>query len=614
MVASAEGVRTRGVPIWGAALLGAFAVVVSVLLWRAERPADRPMTRFSVDLGPDAVTSTFSTAAISPDGRRLVYSVRAAGSGTQLATRLLDQSTATVLTETQNASMPFFRPDGEWIGFFADGKLKKISVQGGVAVTLCDSAGMRGAWWGNDGYIIADLDVFNLYRVPEAGGHPTRIGDQRGTGRSWRWPQILPGGESALITAGSGVANTGYDSADIEAVSLKTGRSLKTLHPGGYFARYLPTGHLIYVHGGALFAVPFDAARLETKGEPVPVLDDIAGNISTGSGQLDFSRTGTLVYSAGKIAAAVEPLVWLDSAGKTQPLFTAGGLVFFPRLSPDGKSLAIALNGDIAIYDPHRESATRITFNPGAAYRNPCWMPDGRHIVFGQAVPTPDYAIWWARADGSGQPEKLFSAPDPLFPSSISPDGRRIAFAREDTVTAFDIWTLPLDAKDPDHPKARQPEPFLRKSGIQSDAAFSPDGRWLAYASNETTGSFQVFVRPFPGGASAGQWQVSTGSNSARFPIWSRNGRELFYLSTTDGRIMVASYTSRGDSFLAERPREWSPAAVPYTSNNMPLDLAPDGKRFVVHPSATTSSGKSTVHVTVLENFFDELKRKVPVK
>jgi serine/threonine-protein kinase len=613
--APAEGVRSRGLPMWAAALLGVSALVVGVLLPRGERPADRPMTRFSVDLGPDAVASTSSTAAISPDGRRLVYSVRGAGGGTLLATRLLDQSTATVLKETQNASMPFIRPDGEWIGFFADGKLKKVSVQGGAAVTLCDSAAMRGAWWGEDGSIVANLDLYNLYRVPEAGGQPARIGNPRGNARSWRWPQILPGGENVLITSGAGVGN-GAEIADIDVVSLKNGSSLKTLHHGGYFGRYLPTGHLIYVHDGGLFAVPFDAGRLETRGVPVQVLDDIAGSSGSGAGQLDFSRTGTLVYLAGKATRGTGSLAWLDSAGKTQPLFTAAGSVVTPRLSPDGKSLAIALNGDMSVYDPRRDVVTRLTFNPGAGYRYPCWMPDGKHIVFGQSLPTPDFAIWWARADGSGQPEKLFSAPEPLYPSSISPDGRRIAFAREDTVTAFDIWTLPLDPKDPDQPTAGQPEPFLRKPAVQRDAAFSPDGHWMAYSSNETSGINQVFVRRFPGGASAGQWQVSTASGPARFPMWSRNGRELFYLSAGDGRIMVAGYTVRGDSFVAERPREWSSAAVQYNSISMPLDLAPDGKRFVVFPAttATSSDGKSTVHVTVLENFFDELKRKVPVK
>jgi serine/threonine-protein kinase len=608
MVAPADGVRTRGVPKWVAALLGVTVLVLGVLVWQLERPADRPMTRFSVDLGPDAVSSTFSTAAISPDGRRLVYSVRAAGGGTQLATRLLDQSTATVLKETQSATIPFFRPDGEWIGFFADGKLKKVSVQGGAAVTLCDSDGPRGAWWGEDGYIIANLDLFNLYRVPEAGGQPARI--RRDNGRAWRWPQILPGGEVVLITAGAGAGN-GFEDADIEAVSLKTGTSLKTLHRGGYFGRYLPTGHVVYVHDGALFAVPFNAGRLETRGAPVPVLDDLAGSSNSGAGQLDFSRTGTLAYLAGKTAPGTWRLAWLDSAGKTQPLFTAAGATLTPRLSPDAKNLAIALNGDMVVYDPRRDSTTRITFNAGAGYRYPCWMPDGKHIVFGQTVPAPDYAIWWARADGSGQPEKLFSAPDPLIPSSVSPDGRRIAFARSDAVTAFDIWTLPLDAKDPDHPKAGQPEPFLRKPAVQFDAAFSPDGRWMAYSSNEATGTFQVFVRPFPGGASAGQWQISTGSSPARFPLWSRNGRELFYLSASNGRIMVAGYSARGDSFVVEKPREWSPAAVQYTGNTTALDLTPDGKHFVVFPTATATSG---VHVTVLLNFFDELKRKVPVK
>jgi serine/threonine-protein kinase len=271
------------------------------------------------------------------------------------------------------------------------------------------------------------------------------------------------------------------------------------------------------------------------------------------------------------------------------------------------------LNGDISVYDPQRDATTRLTFKPDANNRCPSWMPDGKHIVFGQIIPTPDYAIWWVRADGSGQPEKLFSAREALVPTSISPDGRRIAFARLDPATAYDIWTLPLDLSDAEHPKAGRPEAFLVEPGNQGDAAFSPDGRWLAYNSSQA-GPNQIFVRPFPGGPGAGKWQISTGVG--RYPVWSHNGRELFYLSLTDAHIMVTAYTASGDSFAAEKPREWSPAAIQLPGNTWPMDLAPDGKRVAVFPATdgTSGDGKATVHVTVLLNFFDELKLRAPPK
>jgi serine/threonine-protein kinase len=594
------------------AVLSAAVLALAFVAWHYSRPTARPMMRFSVDLGPEAVTDNQSTAVISPDGRRLVYLVRGAGNATMLATRLLDQSQANVLAGTENPTLPFFRPDGQWIGFFADGKLKKVSVQGGAAVTLCEAPNGRGAWWAEDGTIVANLDILHLFRIPEAGGvPPQRIGKaEEHSIRTWRWPQVLPGGQTAVITAGIS-GGSGYEDATIEAVSLKTGES-KLLQHGGYFGRYLPSGHLVYIHQGALFAVPFDAGRLEMRGTPVPVLNDVAGFSTNGAGQLDFSQTGTVVYLSGKAAGDGSHLGWMDGAGKMQPLFSPGTTPFTPRLSPDGKLLAVALNGDIAVYDPQRDATTRVTFRPAAVNRFVSWMPDGKHIVFGQGAPTPDYSIWWVRSDGSGQPEKLFSAPEPLLPTSISPDGRRIAFSREDPATALDIWTLPLDLSDPDHPRAGQPEPFLREPGTQWDAAFSPDGRWLAYASTET-GSAQIFVRPFPAGSAAGKWQISNIASACRFPLWSRNGRELFYVSILSARIMVAGYTSRGESFFPDRPREWSPAPIMLTGSYNPLDLAPDGRRFVVYPgSSAESGGARSVHVTVLLNFFDELKRILP--
>jgi serine/threonine-protein kinase len=602
----------RGLPRWTAAILAALALVPSLLLWRAAHPALRPVMRFSVDLGPEAVLNNHFSAVLSPDGRRLVHFVRGPGGATLLATRLLDQAQANVLPGTENANQPFFRPDGQWIGFFAAGKLKKISVQGGAAVTLCEAVNPRGAWWGDDGTIVATPNLQHLFRIPESGGsQPQPIGKPEDhADRTWRWPQILPGGRAVLITAGAGTG--GYEDASIEVVLAKTGRA-KTLLRGGYFGRYLPSGHLIYVHQGSLLAVPFDVERLETRGAPVPILNDVTGLAGNGAAELDFSQTGTLVYLPGKVANDPTEFAWLDSDGKTQPLFSPGAAVHNPQLSPDGKRLAVSVNGDIAVHDPQRDSTTRLTFRPDSGNHFISWMPDGKHIIFGQGTPKPDYGIWWVRSDGSGQAEELFSAPEGLVPSSVSPDGRRIAFARLDPANAMDIWMLPLDLSDPDHPKAGPPEPFLREPGIQWDATFSPDGRWIAYTSSEA-GANQIFVRPFPNVPSAGKWQISSGPGGFRFPLWSRNGREIFYVSSLTGRIMVAGYAVSGESFVPDKPREWSSTFIQMTAGIPPLDLAPDGRRFVISPGSIGAAGdaKSTVHVTVLLNFFDELKRKLP--
>ena len=595
--------------------LAAVSVLVSVgfgvLYWRAARPVERPLVRLSVDLGPDAVAGPRITAAISPDGRRLAFVERDAEGKELLATRLLDQPKAVLLAGTEGASDPFFSPEGDWIGFFASGKLKKISVDGGSAVTLCDTIGIRGASWDWDGSIIVNLNPstgIGLTRVSAAGGtlqaltKPAESGDG-----SHRWPQILPGDQAVLFTSGGSLAN--YQKTNIEVLSLRTGQR-KIVQRDGHFGRYLPTGHLVYVHEETLFAVPFDIDRLEERGTPVPVLDDVVGGFG-GAAQFDFARNGTFVYLAGKSSAINWPIVWLDSSGKTQDLLTAPVAYAYPRFSPDGRRLAFvtAVGGfNIQVYDLARATMAQLTF--GEAYLSPVWAPDGKHIAF-LTQNSGKFQIQWIRADGAGEAQLLLESKTEVRAHSFSPDGKRLAFTEMTRETDYDLWTLPLDTTDPDHPKPGKPELFLRTPGPEFEPAFSPDGRWMAYTSNQLD-SYEVYVRPFAAGA-AGKWLISAGGGS--HPIWSRNGRELFY-ETPDNRIMVANYAVKGDSFVPDRPRLWSATRI----NNPPsgpliwnLDLTPDGKRFAVFPRPeSTGKQKDSVHVTFLENFFDYVKRRVP--
>jgi serine/threonine-protein kinase len=401
---------------------------------------------------------------------------------------------------------------------------------------------------------------------------------------------------------------SGYEDANLEVLSPRTGK-VSIVHRGGYFGRYLPSGHLVYVHQGTLFAVPFDLAGLKTRGTPAPVLEDVAGVFNQGAGQLDFSRNGTFVYLSGKTTGgSLAPTTWMDSAGKTQTLLITAQLMLTPRLSPDGKLLAVAVNRNISVYDLQRDATTPLTFN-GAGNVDPVWTPDGKHIVYTeQGVPS---TIWWIRADGSGQPEKLFEAKGRLGAYSMSPDGRRIAFHQDDANTSLDLWTLPLDLSDPDQPKPGKPELFLREPDVQVTPAFSPDGRWIAYMTTES-GTPQIFVRPFPNRPDAGKWQISTGGGS--FPVWSRASKELLYLGEDD-RIMAVSYAVKGDSLVPDKPRVWCPSPVLRTGTFWNFDLAPDGKRVVTFPQSSAPEGeKGPVHVTVLLNFFDEVRRRVPVR
>jgi serine/threonine-protein kinase len=608
------GGRARLLPWMIAAALGLALMALGVLFWRATRPVDRPLMRFSADLGPEAMQSPRITAAISPDGTRLAFAARGPAGKQQLATRLLDQANPTLLPGTENAADPFFSPDGQWIGFFADGKMKKISVQGGAAVTLCDAAGARGASWSEDGWIVLSPTVSSgLSRVPEAGGIPQAISNPGEKGEAvHRWPQILPGGQAVLFT-GHTVAGA-FDNALIEVLSLKTGQ-WKVVQRGGYFGRYLPSRHLVYVHQGTLFAVGFDLDRLEVRGTPAPLLESVAGNEAVGAGQYDVARNGTLVYLSGKSSAVTDTVAWMESTGKTQPLLPSPALYLAPRLSPDGKRLALGVGptgaGDIQVYDWQRDTMTRLTFTQRSMY--PVWTPDGKHLVF-QSQSSGANSIRWIRADGAGEAQLLVESKGEPTPYSFSPDGQRLAFAESGMDTGFDLWTLPLDVSDPEHPKPGKPELFLRTPFNEAEPAFSPDGRWIAYASSES-GSVEVYVRPFSGGtpSGSGKWQISNGGGS--HPIWSRDGRELFY-ETLDNRIMAATYTAKGDSFAADKPRLWSNTQIMdlFGTGIWNLDLSPDGKRFAVIPRPdATAEPKGSVHVTVLLNFFDELRRRVPV-
>jgi serine/threonine-protein kinase len=487
------------------------------IAWRAARPVPFPMMRFSADLGPDAVagtllsrpraSSTRITVAISPDGTRIVYPVRAADA-TLLATRLLDQSKATILSGTENATDPFFSPDGQWIGFFSDEKMKKVAVEGGAPLTLSNNpivSANRGASWGEDGAIVATIDSRRLYRVPEAGGKPQMLALKTDPAdpAAYRWPQILPGGEAVLFTAGMPGM---FDEATIAVAFLKTGE-VKNLVRGGFFGRYLPSGHLVYIHQGTLFGVRFNLERLEVRGQPVPIQPEVAANATTGGGELDFSvgplGHGTLVYLSGRDVNSLRSTAWMDNAGKTTQLTTPAAAVFTPRLSPDGKLLALAMTGDIYTYDPQRSAMTRITFG-GATNLFPVWTPDRRHIVYGPR----SSGIWWTRADGSAQPERILEGDRPANPGSFSPDGRRLAYSQL-TYTQPQIWILPLDTTDPDHPKPGKPELFPGSAAGNYEPAFSPDGKWLAFTATDSN-TYQVYVRPYPATAGSGKWQIST--------------------------------------------------------------------------------------------------------
>ena len=588
---------------------GAALIVAGVLLmlwapWRAETPVDRPLVRLDVDLGADVSLPLpgvgGSSVAISPDGTRLVY---ASGTPTKLFTRRLDQPKATELPGTQGATVPFFSPDGKWVGFEVGGRVNKIFVEGGAVVPLGQVANFAGASWGEDGRIIvSDALGKGLLRMPAGGGPPETVADLRNGERALQIPQLLPGGKAILFAA---VPTLDVDKFTIEVLTLAD-RRRKIVARGGQSPWYLASsngaGHVLYINKGTVFAIPFDLDTLETHGTAVPVLNDVAYSALVGSGEFDVSRTGTLVCrrSSGG-TSALATVQWVDPSGRKEPLRATPGVYQDPSLSPDGTRVALTVteggSSDIWVYDPRRDAMTRLTFG-GGAYRYPHWSPDGHYVVFSSV----GYGIFQARADGASQPQALTQGKSNQVPWSFTPDGKRLAYFEGGVNTQ--IWTVPLEDQG-GQLKAGKAEPFLASNVIERFPSFSPDGRWLAYQSNES-GKDEVDVRAFPPPASGqgGKWQISNSGGTV--PRWSRTGHELVYRS--GDQLMAASYTVNGDTFVAEKSRVWI-AKLGGTQ----WDLAPDGKRVaVLTPIESAEAPKQEHEVVFLLNFFDELRRRVP--
>jgi serine/threonine protein kinase/Tol biopolymer transport system component len=605
--ASIDKSSTSGYAGWIAA--AALAIVAGVALWAPWRnstpPVDRPLVRFDVDLGSEVALPvldrpTPSTFAISPDGTRLVYVASVSGAPPKLFTRRLDQSNVTELVGTVGAANPFFSSDGQWVGFHDGSRLFKISVEGGAATPLMEVTVFAGATWTSDGDLIVGSGLNQgLLRLPASGGAPTSLMNLAPGELFYTVPQVLPGGNDVLVTIYS--TPPGLERAVIDVISLRD-RSRKTVARGGTGARYLPSGHLIYTNASTMFAVPFDLDARETRGTAVPVLNDIAYDPAASLPQYGISADGTLVYRAtSNRGPSTASIVWLEATGKRDALpIKPAEYPSLPRLSPDGKRLALTVreggNQDIWVYDTERDQRTRLTFGT-ETFAAPVWSRDGRYVVFGSI----GNGLFWARADGGGQPQSLAKRASIVFPFSFSPDGSRLAFYEVSRTPQ--IWTVPLNYSD--GLKAGEPEPYMTNQFAETAPKFSPDGRWLAYESNET-GRTEIYVRAFPAAAQGGKWPIS--NSGGALPVWSPNGRELLYQS--GDQIMSVEYTTTGNVFSAGKPRVW----LTSMGGAQGFDIAPDGKRLIAFmPTAAGTAPKAEHTVVFVQNFFDELRRRVPI-
>jgi len=591
--------RTRRAP-WAVAAALAVALGVSLwMLWPRPEPL-RPLVRSAVLLPPgDRLALGLRPAmALSPDGAKLVY-VATRGNRTQLFLRRLDQPEPTPISGTEDAGGPFFSPDGEQVGFFAGGKLKKVLLSGGSPIVVCDASDARGAAWAPDDTILFNPSTGSgagLMRVPAAGGAPqvlTRTDSKKGE-VAHRWPKVLPDGKTVLFTVWLGGS---FDEARIMALSLPSGEQ-KLVAEGGMFPDYAAGpggGFVVFARAGVLMAVPFDTARLQVTGPGFPVLEGVASNLVSGSADFGFSGAGSMVYVPGAVQSSEFSLVWVDRKGTVVPLTENRRAYRIPRLSPDGRRVAVAVDEgsrrNIWVYETSRDTLTRLTFAETVEF-SPVWTPDGKRVAYARIRPA---GIFWKPADGSGSEEPLLTSGDNLkWPASFSPDGKWLAFA-EIAGGAGDIWILPLDGE-------RKPRPFLQAPFDERGPVFSPDGRWLAYYSNEG-GVYQVYVQPFPG--PGGKWQVSTDGGVG--PAWARNGRELFYRNRDK---MMAVDVATQPTFSAGKPRmllEGRFAVIPGFLN---YDISPDGQRFLMIKGAEQESAPT--HLNLVQNWIEDFRRRAP--
>jgi serine/threonine-protein kinase len=602
--------RRRALPwiVAGALTFG----LAGAVAWNLRRPAPPlPVTRFALALPAGQLLNGNGgghALALSPNGARLAY----------LATRLYLRTMSEVDVKTMPGTdrytgvrEPVFSPDGASIAFYAvaDQTLKRATVTGDTVTTICQADSPTGISWGPDG-IVFGQGRQGIMRVSAEGGTPevlVRVRD----GEAAQAPQILPGGQQVLFTLATGTARDRSDRSHIVVQSLKSAER-KTLIEGGSDARYVPTGHLVYALSGSLYAVPFDAQRLEVKGAPIPIVEGVSRDTAgvTGAANFEFSNSGSLVYVRGPVSAsALLDIGLMDRKGKVEPLRLPPGTYEWPRVSPNGKRLAVASDDDkeatVWIYDLSGTRAMQ-RLTSGGNNRFPIWTSDSRHVAF-QSDRDGDLAIFWQPADGGAAERLTTPAPgESHAPESWSPKGDTFLFS----VTKgsdVSLWTFSL--------RDRKATPFgAVHSSNPTNATFSPDGKWVAYASAER-GMGTIYVQPFP--ATGIKYQLfAKGSDSPHHPRWSPDGKELFY----DANPKVTGFESVS---VTTRPTFafGNAVVVPKlflmagAGLRTPYDITPDGKLVGrITAGQTEYVRSSNDQIQVVLNWFEDLKARVPTR
>jgi eukaryotic-like serine/threonine-protein kinase len=576
----------------GLAVTTAFLALVSAWSLARSRPEPPAVVRSSVTPGEDRrlVTSTGVDIALAPDGSWFVYVGEAPGGSTQLWRRGLEELVEVALPGTEGASAPVVSPDGELVAFVAAGAIRTIALRGGPPATVVPAGGAPA--WGTDGMIYFGRDGLT-YRVPATGGDPV-VFTERVENRVQMLHQPLPDGAGLLLTLVVGTPAQ----ARIGAVGPAGGAVRDLL--AGTMGRYSATGHIVYATAdGTLMAAPFDPRRLDVTGPSVPLVEGVVVDRDATS-QFALSGSGTLLYGTG--AGSVSELVWVSRSGVVEAVDPDWvGEFGSPALSPDGTRLAVAVQGptsmDIWVKQLDRGPSARLTLDGG---RNdyPVWTPDGRSVTFTSDRASPSFDLWSRRADGTGEPVLELDEESAVAEALWSPDGEWLIYRTSINVQGRGDILGHRRGQD------SAPVPLLASAFTETQPAISPNGRWMAYASNET-GQTQIFVVPFPNTSDA-KWPVSVVGGSE--PAWSRDGRELFYRSVQRGMMAVSVETERGFSIGATSVL-FSDVDYLRSIARRQYDVTADGERFIlIRPVGAERESQ----LILVQNFSEELKRRVP--
>ena len=584
------GTRSRTNWRWSSMLVAAgvlaglaIALAVSAALPK-EAVDSGPISRFEV---PFRAGQTVGHVALSPDGLTLVYQALGPDGRPWLYRRLMDSFEPTRIENSQEGADPFFSSDGQWLGFFAGRALRRASATGGPAETVAELPGFpRGGAWDVDSIVVGGGSS-GLWRVPLTGGQPTVIAPA-GEGRELSSPQVLPGGRAILLTESRFSAGaSSVEAPELQILHVASGRRRTLLD--GSAGRVVPSGHVVFVRSGTLWGVAFDADRLDVRGSPVPLLP--AGR--NGVGRFAVADEGSLAY-VPNASSIPRRLIWVDRAGREEAIAAPPRGYTYPRLSPDGKRVAIDVRDeaiDIWLWAFDTETLTRLTFEP-TQDEYPVWTPDGLQVLFA-SFRNNAWGVFAQSADGRGAAHAVGTGPDEIDPLSVSPDGRTLV-AR----TAGDLVGLPLGMSG-------QPAPLWATTVEEPNADISPDGRWIVYQSNES-GRHEIYVRPFPAVAS-GLWQIS--NDGGRHPLWARNGNEIFFVAPS-GLMSVPVRREASFAFGAART-VLKDAADRYwlTAVGRSYDASPDGQRFLMLKQDT-----AVVSIQVVRSWGTELNRLVPTR